>query len=72
MHPIPATSLATVADLQRGNWAGLSALGGTLVRIRHAGETRNGVRRIEWDHGHGTRITVRCLPVSNPVQLSWA
>lgn len=68
--PLPATYLATVADLRRGQWACLSATGAVLVRIRHADPQGRGTR-VEWDHGHGTKATVRHMPSTNPVQVSF-
>ena len=68
--PMPATYLATVADLRRGQWACLSANCAVLVRIRHADPAGRGTR-VEWDHGHGTRVTVRHMPSTNPVQVSF-
>lgn len=70
--PIPCTTLSTISDLKRGQWAALFTDIGDFQRIRYATPVPNGCVRVEWDHGPGTRATVRVMPGTNPVQVRWA
>jgi hypothetical protein len=68
-HTIPGTVELTVADLRRGDAAALTSDCAVLVRIRHADPVGSWGVRVEWDHGPGTRATVRNMPRENRVQV---
>ena len=66
-----ATTLATVADLKDGQWAVIGSHYLVPVRIRYVDPAARGCVRVEWDHGRGTKATVRIMPGTNPVQISF-
>lgn len=67
---VPGTRPATVGDLRDGQWAQLFGDVVALQRVRFADPVGPGLVRVEWDHGHGTRATVRNMPAENTVQIS--
>lgn len=70
MSPIPMTTLATVADLRRGDSAALFTDSTAMQRIRYADAHGTWGVRVEWDNGPGSRAYVRIMPASNPVQIA--
>lgn len=68
--PMPATRLATIADLKDGQWAALFPNINVLQRVRYIDPGARGCYRVEWDHGRGTKAHVRVMPGSNSVQIS--
>ena len=67
---VPGTRPATVGDLRDGQWAQLFRDVIALQRVRFVDDLGRGTVRVEWDHGHGTKITVRNMPTGNTVQIA--
>lgn len=65
------TNPGTIADLQAGDEAALWRDSTTLVRILHVEPAARGCMRVEWDHGPCSKVTVRIMPSTNPVQIAW-
>jgi hypothetical protein len=69
--PLPASTLTTVAALQRGDWAAIGTGNNTPVRILRTERMPYGGVWVTWDHGPGTRVTRRMVPGGNPAQVRW-
>lgn len=70
--PIPCTTLATVADLKRGQYAALFPHCSDLQRILATEPTPRGGVRVSYDYGPGTRARAQVMPGTNPVQIRWS
>jgi hypothetical protein len=71
MTIIPATTLTTISNIKRGDWAALWHDTDSMVRIRQADAMSHGGVWVTWDHGHGTKATRRMMPGGNAAQVRW-
>lgn len=69
-HPLPATTLTTVAELKRGDWAAVGT-SNSLLRILRTERMPHGGVWVTWDHGPGTRVTRRMVPGGTSAQVQW-
>jgi hypothetical protein len=71
MAIIPASTLTTISNLKRGDWAALWRDTDSCVRIRRTEPMPHGGVWVTWDHGPGTKATRRMMPGANAAQVRW-